>query len=231
MFGVAEADSRVRIYASRDCSDRRLAVGSAAAFNGVAGITVENPIPDDELTNLRATATNEAGKVSACSDPFPYVEDSSTPTPTIDGHRPRPAGRRCDPEVFGTAEAGSIVRIYADACLGTPLNTGTAAEFAAGITVTVPEDASTDLHAAATDRGRQRLRLLGGLRLRRGLDRSSGADDHRYRSRLTRPTIRTPSVIGMAEAGSIVTIYSDADCSDPARALGALRHSPLPGSR
>ena len=95
VFGVAEADSRVRIYASRDCSDRRLAVGSAAAFNGVAGITVENPIPDDELTNLRATATNEAGKVSACSDPFPYVEDSSTPTPTI--RAPTPTRRPTTP--------------------------------------------------------------------------------------------------------------------------------------
>ena len=104
--GSAEAGSTVKIYSTSDCSGTPLASGTAAAFNG-AGITT--PVPGDQTTNLRATATDAAGNASGCSAPCAYTEDSSppppraspTPTPTPrpttttprSRARPRPARR------------------------------------------------------------------------------------------------------------------------------------------
>ncbi|MFI5025791.1 MAG: galactose oxidase-like domain-containing protein, partial [Solirubrobacterales bacterium] len=59
--GSAEAGSTVRIYSTATCSGSPLATGSAAAFTG-CGITT--PVPGDQTTNLRATATASAGNAS-----------------------------------------------------------------------------------------------------------------------------------------------------------------------
>jgi hypothetical protein len=150
VFGVAEPGSRVRIY-SGDCSGRRLQVGSAAAFTGEAGITVEN-LPSNQVTRLRATATDDAGNVSDCSTGFDYDEDSDPPAaPTGIGTTPAPPSADQTPTVIGSSAAPTI-RVYAGFCVGTPLAVSSGAGLEAGITVTVPENAVTDLRANATDR-------------------------------------------------------------------------------
>ena len=115
VFGVAEADSRVRIY-SGDCSGRRLQVASAAAFTGVSGITVE--VPRNQVTSLRATATDDAGNVSDCSAAFAYDEDSDPPRGAVDNrdHTGAPSANKT-PTVSGTS-ASPVVRVYAGSCAG-----------------------------------------------------------------------------------------------------------------
>jgi hypothetical protein len=81
----AEADSTVRLYASQ-CSGTPLGTGTAAEFNGPGGIGAS--VDADETTELRASATDRAGNVSACSDPFPYTEDSTPPETEIDSAPP-----------------------------------------------------------------------------------------------------------------------------------------------
>ena len=211
VFGVAEADSRVRIY-SGDCSGRRLQVASAAAFTGVSGITVE--VPPNQVTSLRATATDDAGNVSDCSAAFAYDEDSDPPAaPTITGTAPPPPSADETPSVVGTS-AAPTVRVYAAFCVGTPLAAGSGDALGAGITVTVPENAVTDLRANATDRAGNTSGCSAAFAYEEdsasptptitGTTPASPADDD------------TPLVFGAgAEAGSTVSIYDNATCTAP----------------
>ena len=216
VFGVAEADSRVRIY-SGDCSGRRLQVASAAAFTGVSGITVE--VPANQVTSLRATATDDAGNVSDCSAGFDYDEDSTPPAaPSITGTAPPPPSSDETPTVIGMSPS-PVVRVYAGPCAGgTLLATGTGAGLGAGITITVPlpEDAVTQLHANATDRAGN----VSGCSAPFAYTEDSTAPEPPTITEtdpasglLTPSTDASPAVIGGAEAGSDVGIYSDAGCS------------------
>ena len=147
--GSAEAGSTVRIYRTANCSGTPV-IGTAANFAS-PGITVT--VPPNQTTNLTATATDTAGNVSACSIPFAYTEDSIAPAaPTIADTDPDSPSVDITPQVKGTADAGSTVRIYTTAnCSGTPV-IGSAANFASpGITVTVPANQTTNLTATATD--------------------------------------------------------------------------------
>jgi hypothetical protein len=226
VFGVAEPGTRIRIYAGADCSGDTLEAGSAAAFNGPAGIGVR--VPEDRVSHLRATATDDAGNVSRCSDDFPYTEDSTPPaTPSISGPS-SPSGDET-PAVVGDAAAGSTVRIYAGACPGTPVALNTAGVFGStGIMVTVPADAATTLFATATDVAGNASGCSApftytedstapGTPAITGTAPASPADD------------TMPEVIGTAEAGSIVSIYDNAACEGAALGTGAATTFAAPG--
>jgi len=149
--GTAEASSTVRIYKSSNCSGPVAAEGSAAAFAS-PGLTVT--VPDDTTTQLSATATDAAENTSPCSAPFAYTEDSTGPAaPTITATEPASPADDNEPKVKGTAEASSTVRVYKSSdCSGPVPAEGSAAAFASpGLTVTVPDDTTTQLSATATD--------------------------------------------------------------------------------
>ena len=151
VIGSAEAGSTVRLYKGSDCTAPPLHTASASSFAS-PGFTIS--VADDSTTNLRATATDAAGNVSGCSTALTYVEDSTAPAaPTVTATDPASPANDNSPEVSGSAEAASTVRIYDNAtCTGTPLAGGTAAAFTgAGITISVPDDSTTALRATATD--------------------------------------------------------------------------------
>ena len=113
--GSAEAGSTVRIYSTAGCTGSPLASGPAATFSG-AGITT--PVPGDATTNLRATATDGSNNTSGCSSALAYTEDSSAPaTPSVTDTDPDSPSSDQNPEVKGTADSGSTVRIYSTADL------------------------------------------------------------------------------------------------------------------
>ncbi len=210
VFGEAEAGARVRIF-SGDCSGNSLVAGSAAAFNGVGGITV--PVRDDRTTELRATATDEAGNTSDCSARFAYEEDSTAPgPPTILG----PTSPSADetPTVLGGAAAGTTVRLYAGGCAGAPLATGSAVDFGlTGFTVTVAENATTDFHATATDPAGNVSACSAALPY---IEDSVAPDPPTISGTVpAQPAADTSiAVLGVAEAGSAVIIYGAA-AGDP----------------
>ena len=193
-----------------------LASGSAAAFNG-AGITVS--VPDDSTTNLRATATDQAGHVSPCSNSISYLEDSTIPAaPTVDSTTPASPANDNNPEVRGSgAETAATVNIYDNAtCTGAPLGSGTAAAFntGAGITATVAADSTTNLRAAVKDDAGNTSPCSNAIAYVEdssapaspqvdSTDPASPADDN------------NPEVIGSAEAGSTVRLYKGSSCTDP----------------
>ncbi len=74
-------------------------------------------------------------------------------TPTITDTDPDSPADDNTPEVKGTAPAGSTVRIFSTSdCSGTPLATGTAAQFTSpGLTITVADNSTTTMRATASD--------------------------------------------------------------------------------
>ena len=148
--GTAEAGSTVRLYPTAGCTGSPSATGTAAAFAS-PGLTVT--VAAGSTTTFRATATDGAGNISACStSSLTYVHDSTAPVPVV-LTSVTPSSPSTTPVVKGTAEAGSTVKLYATAgCTGTPAATGTAAAFAApGLTATVVLGSTTTFKATATD--------------------------------------------------------------------------------
>jgi hypothetical protein len=81
----------------------------------------------------------------------------TTATPTVTSTVPASPAGSTTPKVKGTAEAGSTVTLYDNPmCTGSPLGSGTAADFAGvGITATVPSNATTTIFARATKAGQE----------------------------------------------------------------------------
>ena len=78
-----------------------------------------------------------------------------TATPTVAAVAPGSPNASTTPKVKGAAEAGSTVKLYGTStCAGSPLGTGSAADFAgAGITATVPKGTTTTFYAKASKAG------------------------------------------------------------------------------
>jgi glucose/arabinose dehydrogenase/PKD repeat protein len=143
--------------------------------------------------------------------------------PTIVAVDPVGPANDNDPEVSGTVGGGSpsAVKIYAkSACSGTVVATGTPAEFAAGLTVHVPGDATTTFSARAAN-------LAGD---------SACSNDASYTEDSTPPGAPSglavapagpandndPEVRGTAGGGSptAIEIYADAGCAGTVVATG-----------
>jgi subtilisin family serine protease len=149
--GSAEAGSTVTLYTNAVCTGSPATTGPAAEFAS-PGLTV--PVPDNSTTILRATATDAAGNTSTCSPGLTYTEDSAAPTaPSVTDTDPDSPANDNTPEVKGSAETGSTVRLYTNAaCSGSPAAVGTAATFASpGLTVPVADNSTTTFRATATD--------------------------------------------------------------------------------
>jgi hypothetical protein len=151
LLGTAEAGSTVKIYTTSDCSGTELASGPESDFSST-GIPV--PVAENSTTTFYATATDAVGNVSECStSTVTYVEDSTAPAaPTIGATLPAGPANDNTPEVTGSGEAGSTIRLYVGECSGTPVATGSEAEFAsAGLTGSVADNSTTTFRATATD--------------------------------------------------------------------------------
>ncbi len=100
--GSAPAGSTVRLYEGATCLGSPLATVPASQLQ--SGITVS--VPNDSATEFSATATSTTGNTSGCSEPFTYVEDSSSPETQIDGHPADPAGSGLATFVFSGSDSG-----------------------------------------------------------------------------------------------------------------------------
>jgi hypothetical protein len=116
-----------------------LDLDTRSATSGPQDVTVTNPDgQSDTGTGLITVDTPASGPT----------------TPCLSGTTPDSPANNNSPEIFGSADAGSTVQIYTDSgCVGTPVGTGTAIDFASpGIPVDpVADDSSTTYYATATD--------------------------------------------------------------------------------
>jgi YVTN family beta-propeller protein len=149
--GTAEAGSTVTLFDNPTCSAPSVVSGTAATFAS-PGLAVS--VADNSSTTFYATATDPEGTSPCSASGLTYVEDSAPPAPPVvtDTDPDSPANDNT-PEVKGTAEAQSTVRLFTNAtCTGSSVAAGSQASFAsAGFTVGVPDDSSTTFYANATD--------------------------------------------------------------------------------
>jgi hypothetical protein len=82
-----------------------------------------------------------------------FTVDTVAPAaPLLTGTRPALPANNNAPAVWGSAEPASTVRLFAGECVGAAASEGGAGTLAGGLTVPVPDDATTTLRATATDR-------------------------------------------------------------------------------
>ncbi len=147
----AGSPTQVKIYRNATCSGTPQATGTVAQFTG-GGITVA--VTGDVTAALSARASDASNNDSACSNAVNYVEDSTSPAaPQITSTSPTSPANDNNPEVKGSAEAGSTVRLYeSPSCGGSIEAQGSAAAFASpGLTATVANDVTANFSATATD--------------------------------------------------------------------------------
>jgi hypothetical protein len=228
--GSAESGSTVKLHANASCSGTEAASGTAAAFAS-PGFTVS--VANDSTTTFHATATDAAGNTSSCSaGSITYVEDSTTPAaPTLTDTDPDSPANDNSPEVKGTAESGSTVKLYPNAtCSGTEAASGTAAAFASpGLTVSVANDSSTTFYATATDAAGH-TSACSTSSITYVEDSTSPAAPILTDTNPDSPANdNSPEVLGTADAGSTVKLYANASCSGAEVASGSASTFGTPG--
>jgi hypothetical protein len=145
----AGEEGTITIYATPDCSGLVAATGSPSALQK-SGIVV-NVAPG--LTTAFSATHSDLTGVSSCSNAIEYRQVSDPPdSPTVTAVDPASPADDNLPHVFGGADPGSTVAIYADsACSGSPLGSGSAALFAsAGIQASVSDNSTTTFYARAS---------------------------------------------------------------------------------
>ncbi len=145
---------------------------------------------------------------------------SAPPAPVISAVAPGSPSSDNTPTLRGSAEAGSTVGIFdTPACSGaTPLALGPAATFAgAGITVTVPSDATTNLYAAALDANGYSSPCSAASAYTED-STAPGAPALSIGSSPSRDA--NPAVTGSAEGNTTVELFTGAGCSGTPAATG-----------
>jgi hypothetical protein len=176
------------------------------------------PAPGNTTTTITpATTTTPAGEPESTEDVRPPAR------PTLSATSPTSPSNSNTPRLIGTAEAGSTVKVYlAAACTGAPVATGTAADLAGtGIEVDLPADSSNVLRATATDAaGNESTCAVGPSYVEDSTAPAAPA--------LTGTTPATPAnsnnprILGTAEAGSTIRLFSTSDCTGTPLATGTL---------
>ncbi len=155
----------------------------------------------------------------------------TTARPTVTSTVPASPANTTTPQVIGSSESGSTVTLHSDSgCTSVALGTGTAADFAnAGITATVPANATTTIFAKASKSGQT--------------DSPCSTTWVSYTHDSTAPALvtltsvtpaspsqsTTPMVRGDAEPGSTVSLYTTADCTGAPAATGTAAAFESPG--
>jgi hypothetical protein len=113
---------------------------------------MELTVAANQTTQISVSTRDAAGNVSACSAALAYTHDAIAPAaPAGLATNPASPADNPTPAITGEAEAGSTVRIFTTAdCTGAS-TAHTAAALAAGVSVTVPDDSTTQFSATATD--------------------------------------------------------------------------------
>jgi Domain of unknown function (DUF4082)/Bacterial Ig-like domain/Bacterial Ig domain len=112
--------------------------------------TPSSPLADGPYT-FRVRATDAAGNVGASATRSFTVDTLAPPAPELTSTVPASPANENSPKIVGMAEPGSTVRLYTGAdCLDSPLDTVSAAQLAAGVVVSVPDNSTSTFSANAT---------------------------------------------------------------------------------
>src|SRR6266511_1697258 len=126
-----------------------------AAFGACSGPASHTTgVLADGAHTFEVRAADAFGTADSSPASRAFTVDTTAPVaPAITASSPASPANDNNPELTGSAEAGSTVSLYTSAdCTGSPAATDTAANFAApGVTATVADDSTTSYTATATD--------------------------------------------------------------------------------
>ncbi len=212
LSGTTVPGATVRIYTTAECTGAPVAEERAdeqGAFRRFLDVN------DNSTTTFRATATDAAGNTSACGEGVTYVEDSLAPSaPVLSGVSPGSPANHNSPVLSGTAEPGATVRIHGTAtCFGAALASAQADGAGAfSVTLSVADNSNNSFYATATDAAGNPSNCSSRLQY----VEDSAAPNRPFFSG-TDPALTAnnnrPRIIGTAEQGATVRIYTSADCS------------------
>ncbi|MFT5431791.1 MAG: hypothetical protein ACI9OJ_002489, partial [Myxococcota bacterium] len=212
IVGVAEGDSVVRLYADSQCSGSPVAAGTT---DGAGAFSLMITAQPNSTSVVYGATIDGAGNVSPCSPgPAIYVHDNVAPAvPTLVSTNPEsPSSTTNQPVVTGMGEPGASIHFYLDVCSGPPIATAlTGADGVFSATVSVPVNASVELVARAVDAATNGSACSAPLVFTHDAD-TPGTVILSHTVPGSPATSLSPTVLGTAEAGSIVQLYQEVGC-------------------
>ena len=194
-----------------------VATGTTSWSLGFAGAN----FPADGTYNFRVRTTDNVGNTAIAT--FSITIDTSAPAaPSALGTTPASPANNNDPQITGTAEAGSTVNVYATAdCTGGSVASGTAAAFGgAGLNPPdIADNSTTSYTALATDAaGNQSTCSAATSYVEDSV--APSAPSGLATTPASPANNNDPRLSGTAEAGSTVNVYATADCTGGSVASG-----------
>ncbi|MBI3073457.1 MAG: hypothetical protein HYY84_15200 [Deltaproteobacteria bacterium] len=219
--GVVEPLSFVRIYADSACDGGVLGSGSATTFQYDGGIAVS--VTENTTTTFFANATDDAGNRSGCGTGVSFTHSSTIlPDAAVVAFVPAPPANNNAPSMTGYSDPGSTVRVYRDGgCVG-EVGAAVAAAFAnGGIALSgVDDNTTTGFFVRVTD-GFGNAGLCQGPFIYTE-DSSVPAAPTFTQTRPSSPARwRYPAVVGQAEPGGAVAVYTASACDAGFLAAGS----------
>jgi hypothetical protein len=89
IFGQADANTSIKLYTTPDCSGEVAAVGTSLDLGGTG---IQAGVLPGSTTAFRATATDESGDTSPCSNAVTYKQEDAPPPPPPPPPPPDPEG-------------------------------------------------------------------------------------------------------------------------------------------
>jgi subtilisin family serine protease len=184
----------------------------------------------DRVASL-AGKTTSGGRLDAgaATDLFDSVPP---PAPVYSASNPASPSTSNQPRLVGSAQPGTSVDVYANpSCSGSPVATGTAAQLASpGIAVTVGDDTVTEFSARATDMVPLDSACSAPIAYTQKSDLTPPAPPQLTATDPASPSASgAPRILGAAEAGSTVVLYTGSTCAGPAVAIGSAAELGSPG--
>lgn len=245
-------DSAGNMYVSERLADRVQIITWQGTFQAVLGKNVDDRFPNmfavcSESTHCRAGAPGGKGgeisqswslEVSPLGDLYvgeyngarvsKFRNPIAPPQPAITGFTPASPSNQNSPRIRGTTLAGTTIRIYRGlGCVGAPIAEGTREQFAAGLTVTVADNTTTQFTARAVAGGIESFCTPGATYVE---DSAPPAPPAIAATSPSSPANDpSPRVQGTAEAGASVRVFTNDTCSGPAGATGSAAEFASPG--
>ncbi|MBN2799472.1 MAG: hypothetical protein JXX28_10030 [Deltaproteobacteria bacterium] len=208
--GTGESETVIHVYSDSACTEL---LDSTLCVDGAWELRVY--LADNTTTALYANAEDDAGNLSGCSrDSVSYEEDSQDPAvPTLTGTDPRSPSSSPTLALLGTTDPFAAVSVYTDAACTALIGEGEADDAGAfAVAVTVPSDQTTALYARAIDLADNVSPCAGPLPYRH--DSLAPAAPILSRTEPASPSPENePELMGYAEPGATVNLYSDACAS------------------
>lgn len=159
--------------------------------------------------------------------------DATAPAPpNLSSTNPASGTDVTDPLIIGSAEASSTVKLYeGGACAGSPLVTATVAQLESpGLKVTVPKNSVTEFTATATDSSLNVSECSAPISYQEKTDQTPPLAPQLTATNPASPSASaTPLILGSAEAGSTVRLYTNEICLGSPAATGSAEALSSPG--